>query len=142
MGDVIANQAERLCRGWAAYYSHKPAEAIAHLSATPFPYRMLTALPLGRAYLEQDDLAHAEEELSFVLKSQFMWGLVGWWERHNMLTLLLAHYYLGELCEKQGRFREAASHYREFYSHFQHSKARLPQIAAARLALRRISVAR
>ncbi len=142
VGDVVANQAEQLLRGVAASYGHQPAEAIALLAALPFSWRMLTALPLGRAYLEQGDFAHAEETLNFVLKSQFVWGLAGWEERHNMLALLLAHYCLGELCEKQGRPQEAASHYRKFYSHFEHSHARLPQIAAARLALRRLSAAR
>jgi len=37
---------------------------------------MLTALPLGRAYLQTGNLAKAEDELNFVLKSQLIHGEV------------------------------------------------------------------
>ena len=142
LGDVVADQADKLSRGIAAYYGRRPAQAVALLSDLPFSWRIQAALALGRAYLEQGDLLKAERELEFVLKSHSVWGLAGWEERQSMLTLLLANCYMGELCERQGRNQEAAAHYRKFYSHFENSPARLPQIAAARLALRRITASR
>ncbi len=141
LGDAAAKQYEQVYRGVAAYYRHKPEEAIAALSGLPFDYRSLTALTLGRAYLERGDLARAEDELKFVVKAQGIWGIPGWYERQNMLALLMAQYYLGALREKQRRAPEAASYYREFLSHFDRSNARLPQIAEARAALRRIGPA-
>jgi len=139
MGDAMASQYEQLYRGLAAYYAHKPADAIGLLSGLPFLYRMHTALPLGRAYLERGDLAAAERELNFALKAQGIWAIPVWYERQSMLVLLLTHYYLGGVMEKTGRSADAAAHYREFYRHFEHSAAKLPQIAAAKAALARLA---
>jgi TolB-like protein/tetratricopeptide (TPR) repeat protein/predicted Ser/Thr protein kinase len=139
MGATMADQYEKLYRGMAALYGPKPADAIEPLSGLPSPYHLHTALPLGRAYLQRGDLAAAERELNFALKAQSIWGMPVWYERQSMLVLLLAHYYLGELSEKLGRRADAVAHYREFYGHFEHSKARLPQIAGAKVALARLA---
>jgi tetratricopeptide (TPR) repeat protein len=139
LGDAMATQYEQLYRGLAAFYGHKPAEAIGLLSGLPFLYRMHTALPLGRAYLERGDLAAAERELNFALKAQSIWAIPIWYERQDMLVLLLTHYYLGEVSEKLGKPADGMSHYREFYGHFEHSRAKLPQVAAAKTALARLS---
>jgi tetratricopeptide (TPR) repeat protein len=135
MGDTMANQYEQLYRGLAAVYAHKPAQAIGLLANLPFLYRMHTALPLARAYLEQRDFVAAERELNSALKAQSIWGVPVWYERQSMLVLLLTHYYLGEVLDQTGRPAEAAAHYREFYRHFEHSAAKLPQIASARASL-------
>jgi len=142
LGDTMASQYEQLYRGLAAYYAHKPAEAIGLLSGLPFPYRMHTALPLGRAYLERGDLVAAERELNFALKAQSIWSVPVWYERQSMLVLLLTHYYLGEVSEKLGRQTAAANHYREFYRHFEHSQGRLPQVPTAKAALARLASVR
>jgi len=52
---------------------------------------------------------------------------------------VLAEFYLGQLLEKEGRTTEAVTSYREFLSHRENSTARLPQIAEARAAVRRLT---
>jgi cytochrome c-type biogenesis protein CcmH/NrfG len=50
----------------------------------------------------------------------------------------LAHFYLGKTLEQTGRKPEAINAYKEFLSHFENSTAKLPQIAEARAALKRL----
>ena len=53
------------------------------------------------------------------------------------LLAALAHFYLGQVYEATGKRDQAASEYQEFLSHFDNSRASLPQIALARAALQR-----
>jgi cytochrome c-type biogenesis protein CcmH/NrfG len=50
----------------------------------------------------------------------------------------LAHFYLGRILEQTGKKAEAITAYQEFLSHFENSTAKLPQIAEARAALKRL----
>jgi flagellar biosynthesis chaperone FliJ len=56
---------------------------------------------------------------------------------HSPLLAALAHFYLGQVYEATGKREPAANEYQEFLSHFENSRATLPQIAQARAALRR-----
>ena len=47
-------------------------------------------------------------------------------------------YYLGQLYEHTGKRDQALNEYQEFLSHFTTSQSRLPQIADARAALKRL----
>jgi serine/threonine protein kinase/predicted negative regulator of RcsB-dependent stress response len=51
---------------------------------------------------------------------------------------ILSHYYLGQLYEHTGKRDQALNEYQEFLSHFTTSQSRLPQIADARAALKRL----
>jgi serine/threonine protein kinase len=51
---------------------------------------------------------------------------------------ILSHYYLGQLYEHTGKRDQALNEYQEFLSHFTTSQSRLPQIAEARTALKRL----
>jgi len=138
LGDARASQYEKLYRGIAAAYGGKPSEAIELLSSLPLYYHSMAAVPLGKAYLQRGDQGAGEREFDFAVKSQFIWGMPGWYEHHNTLTLLLAHYYLGEISERHGKREAALSHYREFASHFQNAGAGLPQVELAKSALARL----
>jgi cytochrome c-type biogenesis protein CcmH/NrfG len=50
----------------------------------------------------------------------------------------LAQFYLGRVLEQSARKAEAIDAYKEFLSHFENSTAKLPQIAQARAALKRL----
>ena len=49
----------------------------------------------------------------------------------------LAHFYLGQVYEATGNRDQAVNEYQEFLSHFENSRANLPQIAQAHGALKR-----
>jgi len=57
---------------------------------------------------------------------------------HNFLSYTLAQFYLGRMLEQTGKKAEAINAYQEFLSHFENSTAKLPQIAEARAALKRL----
>ena len=56
----------------------------------------------------------------------------------RFLTHTLTQFYLGKVLERSGKKAEALKSYQEFLGHFEHSTARLPQIAEARAALKRL----
>jgi hypothetical protein len=55
--------------------------------------------------------------------------------QHNLLTWMLAQFYLAEVLDKTGRRVEAITQYQAFLKHFENSPPPLPQIGAARTAL-------
>jgi hypothetical protein len=56
---------------------------------------------------------------------------------HSPLLAALAHFYLGQVLEATGKRDQATNEYQEFLSHFENSRANMPQIAVARAALQR-----
>jgi len=89
--------------------------------------RPTIALEVGRAYLEMGALPEAEQHLRFALKTD-----------QNFLTYILTQFYLGKVLEQTGKKAEALKAYQEFLGHFKNSTAKLPQIAEARDALKRL----
>jgi len=51
---------------------------------------------------------------------------------------VLSEFYLAKVFEHAGKRADAVNAYQEFLSHFENSNARLPQIADARAALKRL----
>jgi len=92
----------------------------------------------ARAHLLVNDYASAEQEFRKTLmesrtfsNSTFMRGQVP-------LFALLSHYYLGQLYEATGKSQQAIDEYQSFLSHFEGSRTKLPQVAEARAALKRL----
>lgn len=56
----------------------------------------------------------------------------------SFLTCVLAQFYLGRVYEREGKKTEVINVYQDFLNHFENSTARLPQIAEARAALKRL----
>ncbi len=83
-------------------------------------------------------LSEAERHLRFVIKAQRFWGNPGPFSYPEFLSYTLAQFYLGKLMEQSGKKSEAVNAYQEFLSHFENSTAKLPQIAEARAALKRL----
>jgi len=51
---------------------------------------------------------------------------------------VLSHFYLGQVYEKTGKGQQAIDEYQSFLSHFENLRTRLPQVAEARAALKRL----
>jgi hypothetical protein len=56
----------------------------------------------------------------------------------DFLAYALGEFYLAKVFEHAGKKADAVNAYQEFLSHFENSTARLPQIAEARAALKRL----
>ncbi len=56
----------------------------------------------------------------------------------DFFTATLAQYYLGRLLEQKGRKPESIDAYQRFLGHFENTTAKLPQIAEAPAALKRL----
>ena len=102
-------------------------------------FRPMVALQVGRAYLELGALPEAEQHLQFALKAYRDWSspntlAVG----PNFLTYALTQFYVGKVLERAGKKAEALKSFQEFLGHFEHSTAKLPQIAEARAAVKRL----
>jgi len=56
----------------------------------------------------------------------------------DFFSYTLTCFYLGKLYEQTGRKAEAIAAYKEFLGHFENPPSKLPQIAEARAALKRL----
>ncbi len=90
---------------------------------------------MGRAFAETGDWPDAEHYLGFSLDRT---RPLGSGDNFDFLRYLLLKFYLGKVYEHQGKKPEAINAYQEFLNHFENSTARLPQIAEARAALKRL----
>jgi len=96
-----------------------------------------SSLEVGRAYLETGALQDADQHLHTAAQRQRDWEYEGRIATRSFLTYVLAQFYLGRVCEREGKKTEAINAYQDFLNHFENSTARLPQIAEARTALKR-----
>ncbi len=120
----------------AAAYAGRSQEVTAGWQQLGGQLRPMVALEVGRAYLELGALPEAEQHLRFELKAYWMWNphLVA----PDFLTYALTQFYLGKVLEQTGKKAEALKAYQEFLGHFENSTAKLPQIAEARAAVKRL----
>jgi tetratricopeptide (TPR) repeat protein/predicted Ser/Thr protein kinase len=139
LGEYYAGKWVDLARLLAAAYAGRPQEVIADWQQLGNEFHLSVAMEVGRAYLELGALPEAEQHLRFVLQAYrnlaFMSSATA---SPTFLTYALAHFYLGKTLEQTGRKAEAIDAYKEFLSHFENSTAKLPQIAEARAALKRL----
>ena len=138
VGDYMANKTVELHRLQAAAYAGRWQEVIASWPQLASQQRDLFALDVGRAYLEMGMLSEAERNLRFALLAQRLWAGEDHLASANFLSYTLAQFYLGRILEQTGKKAEAINAYQEFLSHFENSTAKLPQIAEARAALKRL----
>jgi tetratricopeptide (TPR) repeat protein/predicted Ser/Thr protein kinase len=123
---------------WAALARNDGQGVISAISRAPdwpLPWFLLAK---GRAQLLLKDYAAAERQLRLALLRE---RNVGGLDRMRTCTPLLAqlcHFYLGQVYEATGKREQAVNEYQEFASHFEGSKTRLPQVAEARAALKRL----
>ena len=138
VGDYMAGKTVELCRLDAAAYAGRWQEVIASWPQLASQQRNLFALDVGRAYLEMSMLPDAERHLRFALLAQRIWAGEDNLASANFLSYTLAQFYVGRILEQTGKKAEAINAYQEFLGHFENSTAKLPQIAEARAALKRL----
>jgi tetratricopeptide (TPR) repeat protein len=138
VGEYVAGKTVDLHRLQAADYAGRWQGVIAGWPQLGQQFWDLYALDVGRAYLETGMLAEAERHLRFAQRAARYWGTPTLLGRSNFVSYTLAQFYLGRVLDQTGRKAEAMSAYREFLSHFENSTAKLPQIAEARAALKRL----
>jgi tetratricopeptide (TPR) repeat protein len=139
LGDYMAERFIALDRLRAASYSGQWHRVIADRpefsgslgSANAFTFF------LGRAHAEMGMLPQAEKELRDGLVWVSPGNLLGSYS--DFFCYELTQFYLGKVFELEGKKTDAVDSYRAFVSHFTKSQARLPEIAEAQAALRRLS---
>jgi tetratricopeptide (TPR) repeat protein len=139
LGEYMAAKLADLHRLLAASYANRPQEVTAGWQQLGNQLRPMVAMEAGRAYLELGALPEAEQHLRFASRAHRLWGISNPVPvAPNFFTFALTQFYLGRLQEKSGKKADAITAYQEFLSHFENSAAKLPQIAEARAALKRL----
>jgi tetratricopeptide (TPR) repeat protein len=129
-GEYMAGKIVDEERLLAAAYAGRSQEVTTRWQQLGGQFSFEIALEVGRAYLELGALPEAEQYLRFAFKTYP--GYV------TYLRYALAQFYLGKVLEQTGKKAEALKSYQEFLGHFEHSTAKLPQIAEARAAVKRL----
>jgi tetratricopeptide (TPR) repeat protein len=127
LGEYRGGKIVDLERLRAAAYAGQSLEVTAGWQQLGAEFSSAIAMEVGRAYLELGALPEAEQHLRFASKA---------WP--NFLTYALTQFYLGKILEQTGKKAEALKSYQEFLGHFEHPTAKLPQIAEARAAVKRL----
>jgi tetratricopeptide (TPR) repeat protein/TolB-like protein len=138
VGEYMAGKRVEFHRFQAAAYAGQWQRVIANWPQLAGQYRDLFSLDVGRAYLQTGKLSDAERHLRFSMWAQRMWGNDDYIANASFLSYTLANFYLGKVLERGGKKAEAIAAYREFLNHFEKSTAKLPQVAEARAALKRL----
>jgi tetratricopeptide (TPR) repeat protein len=138
VGDYMAGKTVDICRLHAAAYAGRWQEVVASWPQLGQQFWDPYALDVGHAYLETRALPEATRHLRFALRVAHSWLAPTLIPRCNFFSYALAQFYLGRVLEQMGNKGEAINAYQEFLSHFENSTAKLPQIAEARAALKRL----
>jgi serine/threonine protein kinase/TolB-like protein len=139
LGDYVADETVEFHRMQAASCAGRFDRVIEMWPRLPRSWWSLYALDVGRAYLHAGVFTEAEHHLRLARKAQQAFFMNGDMQaQHNLLTWMLAGFYLAQVLEKTGRRAEAIAYYQDFVEHFENSAAALPQPGAARAVLARL----
>ncbi len=122
----------------AAMYRGDGASAIQWAGQLP-QRRFPTALYCrARSYQLVGDFATAETEFRDAsLTDRTLENFTAITQRMPIYEVL-AHFYIGQIDERTGKRDQAINEYQDFLSHFESSHTKLPQVAAARTALKNL----
>jgi tetratricopeptide (TPR) repeat protein len=137
-GDYMADKTIELYRLLGTAYAGEWPQVASEGPSVYRPFLPTVALDVGRANLEAGNVAEAQNEFALCRKFSRLWNNPDSAIRHDYLAAVLAGFYLARIEERQGQKIEALNAYQEFLSHFENSSARLPEIAEARAALKRL----
>ena len=122
---------------YAALVRKDPQGVIAAAGRLPNFTDSWLRYPRGWAYFETKDYSRAEQDLRAAVIDEKLLESFSTMRTRSPLLAALAHFYLGQVYEATGKREQATNEYQEFLSHFENSRASLPQIALARAALQR-----
>jgi len=122
---------------YAALLRQDPQGVISAAGRLPNFNQSWLRYPRGWAYFETKDYSRAEQDLRAAVLKERDQADINTMRTRSPLLAALAHFYLGQVYEATGKRDQAANEYQEFLSHFENSRANLPQIALARAALQR-----
>ena len=122
---------------YAALLRKDPQGVIAATGRLPNSIDSAFRYPRAWAYLQTKDYSRAEQDLRAALSNEKDLSNPNGMRTRSPLLAALAHFYLGQVCEATGKRDQAVNEYQEFLSHFDNSRASLPQIAIAQAALQR-----
>jgi len=122
---------------YAALVHKNPQGVIAAAGPLPKSFGSLLEYPRGWAYFVTKDYSQAEQDFRAAILDERQLSSFNSMRTHSPLLTALAHFYLGQVYEATGKRDQATNEYQEFLSHFENSRANLPQIALARAALQR-----
>ncbi len=138
VGDYVAGKSITLDRVLAALYAGRWQQVIAEWPQVGTVSRSRLVLGVGRASLETGNWEEAERYLRVVSIQQRTWDNQVDIANSDFLAYALGEFYLAKVFEHTRKKADAVNAYQEFLSHFENSNARLPQIAEARAALKRL----
>jgi serine/threonine protein kinase/tetratricopeptide (TPR) repeat protein len=122
---------------YAALVRQDPQGVISAAGRLPNFNQSWLRYPRGWAYFETKDYSRAEQDLRAAVLKEKDQSDINTMRNRSPLLAALAHFYLGQVYEATGKGDQATNEYQEFLSHFENSRASLPQIALARAALQR-----
>jgi tetratricopeptide (TPR) repeat protein len=137
-GENAMRHREELDRLLAHAWAGQWAEVIAAYPRLAPDDQPGVAWALGRASSETGALAEAEKQLLLALLLARAFANDAAINSDSFLGRVLAQYDLAKVYERQGKKSDALNLYQEFLNHFESSSARLPQIAEARAAVKRL----
>jgi eukaryotic-like serine/threonine-protein kinase len=138
VGDYAANKSIILDRVLAALYAGHSQQVLAEWPKVNMFDRAGLVLVIGRASLETANWEDAERYLRVVPIMQRTWDNQLDIASRDFLAYCLGEFYQAKALEHTGKKGDAINAYQGFLSHFENSTARLPQIAEARAALKRL----
>jgi eukaryotic-like serine/threonine-protein kinase len=138
VGDYAADKSITLDRVFAALYAGRWQQVVAQWPQVDPLFNHRFGLVAARAYLETGNWEDAERYLRTVPVLQRTWADSLFIANSDFLAYALGEFYQAKVFEHAGKKADAVNAYQEFLSHFENSTARLPQIAEARAALKRL----
>ena len=140
LGEYFVTNTETVWRLLAASALGRHREVLERAARLGSSFRPECGLPIATAYLSTGQMAEAEATLQQRIRGLCGFGSMPFeFAAFSMLEYLLARFYRGQIYERRGRAVQAVGEFRYFLSSFDRSNAKLPQIAEAREAVRRLA---
>jgi hypothetical protein len=138
IGDYAVARKIELDRLLAHAWARRWPEVISGLSRLSLIEKQLASWAAARAFVETNAFQDAAQPLQTAELQSRAWPSADVINGNSFLTFTLVQFYQGKVYEHDGKKAEAINAYQAFLNHFENSTARLPQIAEARAALKRL----
>jgi len=138
LGEYAAEDHVKKDRTLAEVWSQNWPEAMAGWQQLSRTDRDLYAWVEGRALAETGSYQQAERLLQAQILFSRVWASPLTINGNSFFQGTLAQFYLAKAYEHEGKKADAINAYQAFLEHFENSTAKLPQIAEARAALKRL----